>query len=86
MAMAAFHNLVSRVALGGLAKPETVLGWHRDLVRHKWSAFGRRGGIGRPPLEADLRGLILRMARENPGWGCVRIRGELLTRFNCLND
>jgi len=59
-------------------KPETVLGWHRDLVRREWSAFGRRRGIGRPRLEADLRGLILRMARESPGWGCVRIRGELL--------
>src|SRR5579859_1202556 len=78
LVMAAFHRLVSRQALGGLVKPETVLGWHRELVRRKWTAFGRRRGVGRPRLEVRLRDLILRMARENPGWGCVRIRGELL--------
>jgi hypothetical protein len=78
MFMAAFHRLVSRPALGGLVEPETVLGWHRELVRRKWAAFGRRRGVGRPRLEASLRELILRMARENPGWGCIRIRGELL--------
>ncbi len=76
--IAAFHRLVSRSGLGGLVKPETVLGWHRELVRRKWAAFGRRRGVGRPRLEENLRELILRMARENPGWGCVRISGELL--------
>jgi putative transposase len=59
--MAAFHRLVSRSGLGGLVEPETVLGWHRDLVRRKWAAFGRRRGVGRPRLDAGLRGLILRM-------------------------
>jgi transposase len=78
MIMAAFHRLVSRRALGGLMEPQTVLGWHRELVRRRWAAFGRRRGVGRPRLEASLRALILRMARENAGWGCVRIRGELL--------
>jgi hypothetical protein len=76
--MAAFHRLVSRPALGGLVEPETVLGWHRELVRRQWATFGRRRGVGRPRLEPNLRELILRMARENPNWGCVRIRGELL--------
>jgi putative transposase len=76
--MAAFHRLVSRPALGGLVEPETVLGWHRKLVRRKWAAFGRRRGVGRPRLDASRRELIVRMARENPRWGCIRIRGELL--------
>ena len=58
------------------ASVQTVLGWHRELVRRKWAAFGRRG-VGRPRLEESLRKLILRMARANPGLGCVRIRGEL---------
>ncbi len=31
--MAVFNRLVSRPALGGLVEPETVLGWHRELVR-----------------------------------------------------
>ncbi len=76
--MAAFHRLVSRPALGGLVEPETLLGWHRELVRRKWATFGRGRGVGRPRLEQSLRELILRMARENPKWGCVRVRGELL--------
>src|SRR5262252_6750052 len=76
--MAAFHRLVPRAALGGLVEPETVLGWHRELVRRRWAAFCQRRTVGRPRLEADLRELILRMAKGNPRWGCVRIRGELL--------
>jgi putative transposase len=76
--MAAFRRLVPRLALGGLVEPGTVLAWHRELVRRKWAAFGKRRGVGRPRLEAGVRELILRMARENRGWGCVRIRGELL--------
>jgi putative transposase len=59
-------------------RPETLLRWHRELVQRKWTAFGRRRGLGRPPLAPDLRELIARMARENPTWGCVRLRGELL--------
>jgi hypothetical protein len=61
-----------------VVQPETVLGWHRELVRRKWAAFGRRRGPGRPGLDAEVQKLILRMAKENPGWGCVRVRGELL--------
>ena len=76
--MAAFSRLVPRPALGGLVEPETILVWHRELVRRKWAAFGRRRPVGRPRLEPKLRQLILRMAQENPRWGRVRIRGELL--------
>src|SRR5262245_47672936 len=56
-------------------RPETLLRWHRELARRKWAAFGRRRGLGRPPLPSDLRELIARLARENPTWGCVRLRG-----------
>src|SRR5262249_13619338 len=60
-------------------RPETLLRWHRALVRRKRAAFGRRRGPGRPPLAADVRDLIGRLANENPHWGYQRIRGELLT-------
>ena len=77
--MAALSRRLSRAALVGmLVQPETVLGWHRELVRRKWAAFGRRRRPGRPGLDAELQKLILDMARDNPKWGCVRIRGELL--------
>jgi hypothetical protein len=61
-----------------LIRPETLLRWHRELVRRKWAVFGRRRRPGRPPLPAACRDLVLRLARENPCWGYQRLRGELL--------
>jgi putative transposase len=59
-----------------LVTPQTVLRWHRELARRKWSrGAGRRPG--RPSLAEATRALILRLARENPRWGYQRIRGEL---------
>ena len=58
--MAALSHRVSRAALVGmLVQPETVLGWHRELVRRRWAAYGRRRGPGRPGLDPDLKTLIL---------------------------
>jgi putative transposase len=79
MILAALRERIPRTAWAALlVRPETVLGWHRDLVRRKWAAYGRRPRRGRPPLAEDCRELIIRMARENPSWGYFRIRGELI--------
>jgi putative transposase len=59
-----------------LVRPETLLEWHRRFVARKWSKPHRRPG--RPGLDPGVRELILRLARENPRWGYMRIRGELL--------
>jgi putative transposase len=59
-----------------LVTPQTVLRWHRELVRRKWSRGASRGP-GRPALAEATRALILRLARENPRWGIPRIQGEL---------
>jgi putative transposase len=66
--------LPRRVWQGRLMQPTTLLRWHRDLVRRRWSYPHRRG---RPGLAAELRGLVLRLARENPSWGYRRVHGEL---------
>jgi hypothetical protein len=59
-----------------LVAPATLLRWHRDLVRRRWTHAGRRPG--RPPLAAQTQRLILRLAAENPRWGYPGIAGELL--------
>jgi hypothetical protein len=58
-----------------LVSPQTLLRWHRELVARRWTY--RRRSPGRPPIDRELRELVLRLGRENPSWGCVRIQGEL---------
>ena len=49
-------------------QPATLPAWHRKLVRRTWTYTGPR--LGRPPLSEETRELILRLASENPRWGC----------------
>jgi putative transposase len=58
-----------------IVKPETLLAWHRRLVKWKWTY---RNSAGRPPISAEIKTLIIKMKSENRLWGVPRIRGELL--------
>jgi putative transposase len=61
---------------GLIVTPQTLLRWHRELVRRRWAQ--PKQTPGRPPVERRARELVLRFARENPRWGYPRIAGELL--------
>src|SRR5512132_3061392 len=65
--LAGLARLLPRpVRRGLLVQPTTLLRWHRDLVRRRWTYPRRRG---RPGVALELRALVLRLARENPTWG-----------------
>jgi putative transposase len=73
--LAAASRLLGRASRSFFVRPDTLLGWHRQLVRRRWTYAGRRPG--RPAVSGEIRELVLRLARENPRWGYERIVGEL---------
>ena len=76
--LAAISRVLPRSAWRALLpSPETLLRWHRELVRRKWAAFGRRPRRRRASARSELHTLILKLTRENEGWGYRRIVGEL---------
>jgi len=60
-----------------IVRPDTLLRWHREIVRRHWT-LRRRRRVGRPPLTEEIQDLVIRLARENPNWGCRKIQGEML--------
>jgi transposase InsO family protein len=74
--LAAFSRMLPRRFWTAFSvRPETLLAWHRQLVARRWTYPHRRPG--RPPIDREMRELILRLARENSSWGYLRIAGEL---------
>lgn len=76
--LAAFGRVLSRRAWrrSAFVIPATLLRWHRDLVARRWTYPHR--SPGRPATAAEIRELVVRLARENPGWGYRRVQGELV--------
>jgi hypothetical protein len=70
--------------LGGLAlvaghrEARNSSWWHRKAFRLFWPWKIRRGKPGRPAVPREIRDLVRRMSKENPGWGAPRLHGELL--------
>jgi putative transposase len=61
-----------------IVTPDTVLRWQRRRFREYWTRLSGRTTGGRPPVNAEIRALVTRMAIANPFWGAPRIHGELL--------
>jgi putative transposase len=76
--LAAFSRVLSRPVWrrSAFVTPATLLRWHRELVARRWTYPHRR--CGRPATAVEIRELVVRRARENPGWGYRRIHGELV--------
>jgi putative transposase len=66
-----------RYGLRLVVTPDTMLRWHRDIIRRRWAVRSMRGKTGRPATRRNIKALVLRLARENPEWGYRRIHGEL---------
>src|ERR1700757_2484785 len=60
-----------------IVTPGTIVRWHRDIVRRRWSRRSRQGRSGRPATHRKVRSVVLRLSRENQSWGYRRIHGEL---------
>jgi putative transposase len=68
------------------AKPDTILGWYRQLIANKFDGSKFRRRVGRPKVDQETERLVVRMARENPSWGYDRILGALANLGHRLSD
>jgi len=72
--------------VAGIAKPDTILGWYRKLIANKFAGAKKRRSPGRPRIRPETEHLVLRLARENSGWGYDRIVGALANLGHQLSD
>jgi hypothetical protein len=68
------------------AKPDTILGWFRQLVARKFDGSQARRKVGRPRTAQVVEDLVVKMARENSGWGYDRIIGALANLGHKISD
>ena len=69
-----------------VAQPDTILAWHRRLIARKFEGSRARRDRGRPRIDREVEGLIIRMAEENRSWGYDRIVGALANLGHEVSD
>jgi len=69
-----------------IVKPDTMLGWHRQLVAQKFDGSHQRKAPGRPTINEEIEALVVRMAQENRSWGYDRIVGALANLGYTVSD
>ena len=72
--------------VASVAKPATILAWYRRLIAQKFDGSKHRQYPDRPSLSAEVEALVVRMARENSGWGYDRIVGALANLGHHVSD
>ena len=72
--------------MAAAAKPDTLLTWYRKLIAKKFDGSKFRKSVGRPPVDAEIERLVVRMARENPSWGYDRIVGAMANLGHKVSD
>jgi hypothetical protein len=87
--LAAMDHTLGRQALAEiatLAKPDTILTWHRKFIDHQSVRAQPRQSVGRPRMDQEIEVLAVRMARENRTWGYDRIQGALTHLGYTISD
>src|SRR5215831_16314874 len=69
-----------------IAQPDTILAWYRRLVAEKFDGSQQRRSPGRPRIRREIENLMVRLARENSGWGYDRIVGALANLGHSVSD
>ena len=72
--------------VANIVKPETILAWHRRLVAKKFDGSKNRKYAGRPAVDKEVEDLVVRLARENRGWGYDRIAGAVANLGHKVSD
>ena len=69
-----------------VAKPDTILAWHRKCMDQQTVSAQQPHAVGRPRIAKELEDLVVRMARENRSWGYDRIVGAVSNLGYSLSD
>jgi len=69
-----------------IAKPDTILGWYRKLVAAQFDGSKQRRSPGRPRISSEIEDVVIRLARDNSGWGYDRIVGALANLGHQVSD